>query len=206
MDQQSGQNQNNQYDFILNPNQPQKKILNLPGGNSTKGRMIIAGIGLIIFIIIAGIFMNLILGAGKPDTKALVAAAKEQNELIRVAQIGVDKAQTQAAKDIAITTKLSLQSQQKEMLSAAASAGRKLNSKELSSSRNAKVDATLTEAEQNNRFDEVFIEVINIELKEYQQIVKRAYEGTNDKKLKEALAVQFQSANTLAGVTNQTDN
>lgn len=195
-------NGQNQYDFIFNPNQQGKKPL-IPGANTKKGRMLIAGIGLVIIVMLGAIIAGLISGAGKGDTQALLTAARQQEELIRVAEIGIDKAKTQDAKNIAITTKLSLSSQQAEMQAAIKAAG--ISAKSAKSTPNSKTDQALTTAEQNNRFDEEFLKIMGESLTAYQKSIKAAYDGATGKKLKDALTSQYRSANTLAGVAAGTN-
>lgn len=191
----------NQYDFIFNPKQSGKKPA-LFGNTSKKGRMIVVGVGALVLIMLALLITGLISNAGKADTEALVAAAKQQQELIRVSKIGVDKARTQAAKNIAVTTLLALQSEQDEMQEAIKTAG--LNPKKvLTGSANTKTDQALNAAEQNNRFDEEFLSVMTTSLTNYQKSVKAAYDGATSKKLKSALTLQFNSANALAGVASK---
>ncbi|MBA3758716.1 hypothetical protein H0X10_03740 [Candidatus Saccharibacteria bacterium] len=187
-----------QYDFIFNPNQPTKKSL-LPGGGSKKNRIVLIAVGAVALVIIFSVIAGLINNLGKENTDALVSAAKQQQELIRVAEIGVQKSKTQDAKNIAITTKLSLESEQKEMQAAIQAA--KLNPKKvLTGSIDAKTDAALTTAEQNNRFDEEFLKIMTASLTNYQKTVKTAYDNATGKNLKAALTTQYKSANTLAGV------
>jgi flagellar basal body-associated protein FliL len=191
-----------QYDFIMNPGQPAKKPL-IPGASSKQGRIIIVGVGIVIMILLASMVIGLLNKSGKGNTDALVTAAKQQQELIRIAEIGVTKARSQDAKNIAITTKLSLESQQSEMQSAIKAAG--LNPKKVLSSADSKTDEALTTAEQNNRFDEEFLKIMAASLTAYQKSVKAAYDGATGKKLKAALTTQYDSANTLAGVAAGTN-
>ncbi len=186
-----------QYDFIFNDNKPSKKTL-LPANISKKGRLLIVGAGVLLLIMLIVIIAGMISNSGKGDTQALITAAKVQQELIRVAEIGINKAKTQDAKNIAITTKLALSSQQAEMQAAIKTAG--LNPKKvLTSSISTETDQALTAAEQNNRFDEEFLKVMSESLIAYQKSVKAAYDGATSKKLKAALTSQFNSANALAG-------
>lgn len=192
---------NQQYDFILNPAQAGKKSL-IPGG-SKKSRIILVAIVAIALLFIGITIAGLINRAGQSDTQSLVAAAKQQQELIRIAGVGVEKSKTQAAKNLAVTTKLSLESQQAEMQAAIKTAG--LNPKKvLIGTINAKTDQALTTAEQNNRFDEEFLSIMTTSLEAYQKSVKTAYDGATSKKLKAALTIQYKSANTLAGVAGST--
>lgn len=192
-----------QYDFIFNPKQQLKKPV-LLGNTSKKGRMIIVGVGALVIVTIVMVIAGFISNAGKADTEALITAAKQQQELIRVSKIGSDKAKTQAAKNIAVTTLLALESEQDEMQAAIETAG--LNPKKiLTGSADSKTDQALTAAEQNNRFDEEFLKVMSTSLTNYQKSVKAAYDGATSKKLKTALTKQFDSANTLAGIASKTD-
>lgn len=196
----SGQNQ---YDFIFAPKQSAKKSL-LPTGGSKKVRILIVGV--VAFILLLAIFsvVGFIDNAGKGDTASLISAAKQQQELIRISKVGVDKARTQDAKNIAITTLLALESEQDDMKTAIEAAGLKPNSV-LKGGNNTKTDQALTTAEQNNRFDEEFLKIMTESLVSYQKAVKDAYDGATSKKLKTALTAQFNSANTLAGVAGATE-
>jgi flagellar basal body-associated protein FliL len=197
----TGNGQSN-YDFIFNPNQPGKKPL-IPGGNTKKGLMMIITVGVVILLMVVMIIVGMINNAGKADTESLISAAKQQQELIRVAEIGIEKAKGQDAKNIAVTTLLALESEQDDMQTAITAAGLKPKNV-LAGSENAKTDEALTIAEQTNRFDEEFLKIMNTSLTNYQKSVKAAYEGATSKKLKTALTTQFKSANTLAGVTSST--
>lgn len=192
-----GGNGQPQYDFIFNDGQPGKKSL-LPSNMGKRGRIILVAAGAMIGIMLVVIIVGLISGSQKGDTQALITAAKQQEELIRIAEIGVSKAKTQDAKNIAITTKLSLSSQQSEMQAAIKAAG--VSSKSAKSTPSSKTDQALLTAEQNNRFDEEFLKIMSDSLSAYQKSVKAAYDGATSKKLKSALTTQFKSANTLAGV------
>lgn len=165
--------------------------------------IIVGGVAVVVvaLVMMVGSFIS---NVGKADTEALIAAAKQQQELIRISKIGSDKAKTQAAKNIAVTTLLALESEQDEMQEAIKTAG--LNPKKiLTGGADSKTDQALTAAEQNNRFDEEFLKVMTTSLTNYQKSVKAAYDGATSTKLKTALTAQFESANTLAGVAGKTE-
>lgn len=188
------------YDFIFNPEQ-QKKKLPLPGGK--KGRIITVAVIAAVLITAGSILAGIISNAGKADTEALITAARQQQELIRVSKLGIDKAKTGEAKNIAVTTLLALESEQDDMQAAIKTAG--LNPKKvLVGSADVKTTQALTAAEQNNRFDEEFLKIMTASLTAYQKSVKAAYDGATSSKLKAALSAQYKSANTLAGITGGT--
>jgi hypothetical protein len=152
----------------------------------------------VLIILVIGV-TSLLQSGSKGDINSLVDAALKQNELIRLSEIGLSKAHDQQARDLAVVTKLTLESGQAGLLAATKAQGRKLGSKELAAGREASTDTTLTNAEQSNRFDEVFVQLLNAKLAAYQKTVKAAYEGA-PRKTKPLLATQFNSANVLAGV------
>jgi flagellar basal body-associated protein FliL len=199
----SGKGGQDQYDFIFKPPGGKKSLL--PGG-SKKTRIIIVAVGAAILLMMALVLSSILSSPRKQAVENLVVAAKQQNDLIRLSEVGVQKARGQQARNIAVTTKLSLQSQQGDLLAAIKSQKRKLDNKELNASRDTKADQLLTAAEQNNRFDEVFIEVMELKLKEYQRTVKTAYDSVSSPGLRAALTEQFNSANTLAGVAAESNN
>lgn len=191
------------YDFIFNDPKAGKKSF-LPLGGGKKGRLLFIGTSAIILLIIFIIIAGLVNSAGKADTESLISAAKQQQELIRISKVGVDKSKTQAAKNIAVTTLLALESEQDDMKAAIETAGLKANTV-LKVAPNTKTDQALNTAEQNNRFDEEFLSIMTTSLTNYQKAVKAAYDGATSKKLKAALTTQFESANTLAGVAGKTE-
>ncbi len=185
------------YHFITNADHAPKK--SLLSGSSKQGRIIIVAIGVIILITIV-LVASTLLSAGSNAAKAeLIKTAQAQTEIIRISKLGIDRAKSTSAKNLATTTYLSLQSDQSELLAALGKQGVKLNAKELALGKNAKTDTLLTNAEQSNKFDEVFIKTIQTELTQYQKTVKAAYDKVSGKTLKATLKDQYANANTLAG-------
>lgn len=179
------------YDFITNTNHAPKKSL-LPKGSSKQSRIFIVLGGIILLIILASVAMVLISNAGKGNQETLLKAAQQQAELIRVSKIGIDKARDPATRNLAMTTNLSLQSDQTVLLTHV-----KVSSKQLALGKNTKTDIALTTAEQSNRFDEVFITTIQSELATYQKTLKNAYDGASGSKTKATLAAEYKTAGLL---------
>lgn len=191
-----------QYDFIMNPGQPQKKTL-LPSGNSTKQRILVVAIAGAVLVTIIMVIFSLLANSGKGGTEDLITAAKQQTELIRVAGIGVSKARSTPVRNLAITTQLSLQSQKAPLLTAIKDQGGKVNEKDLALGKISATDTLLKDAEQSNRFDEVFFEKLQADLVAYQKTVKKAYDAASNKKAKQTLATQYRNASILAGVKEE---
>lgn len=193
------QSQPTEYDFIMNPgsNKPGKRPL-LPAGNSMKQRIMVVAGGAIILLIIVFVVIALFSSAGNAGKAELTKAAQQQAEIIRISKLGIDKAHASPAKNLATTTNVSMQSDQVILLAALKKQGIKLSPAELAGGKNAKTDATLTAAEQANRFDESFIQTTQTLLAEYQKALKTAFDSSSDAALKEVLSTQFENAGLLA--------
>lgn len=188
----------NPYDFIINPGDQKSKKFKLPGGNSKSQRIfiILGGLVLLIFIfIIASSFLGQESKAQKEQLKDVVY---KQKELIRISEIGVKKARSNEAKNLAITTQISLTSEQSELQTALKGLGVKTDAKSIGGP-DKDTDEKLTQAEQANNFDEVFLLILRDDLTDYAKTLQSAYQGTSSKNTKTALESQFNNAATLAG-------
>lgn len=188
----------NPYDFITNPNRPNKKRL-LPGTNSKKGQIIIAVGGATILLMIILIFVGLISGGSSDLKKDYLSLAQQQAELIRVTEIGVSKSRQAEAKNLAITTQYTLVSQQPEVLALAKKAGVVTNTKLLALNKNSETDALLANADQTNQFDEVFLKTLRAELQKYQQTLKKIYDDSSLTSTKTTLSKDYDAIDVLLG-------
>lgn len=184
----------NQYDFIVNPHKPHRR--SLFSGGSKKQRIIIAAAGLAGLLILVSIIMTVLNSAGKANTNDLVLAAQQQQELIRISDIGIKKSRTSSVKNKATTTKLTLESDQ-PALQAIVKKAKRVDSKVLKLGQDASTDQTLTAAEQANRFDEVFTATLQKELSEYQQTLKRVHDSSENTRNKQMLAAQYRNVGLL---------
>lgn len=191
--------QQNPYDFILNDAKPAKRPL-LPGnGSSVKQRLLIAGAGAAILVIIGIMFMNLVFGGSKGPTEQLLKLAQTQTEIVRISDLGVQKAKGTEARNLAITTKLSLSTQLAETTERLGTLGKKVNSKELALGQNPQTDTALDTAEQASRFDEEFLKVLNSQLADYQTSLQSTYSAAGDTTDKDLLSGQFDDVAILLG-------
>ncbi len=190
--------QQGQYDFFMNQGAAGGKAPRMGGGSMTK-RIVIAAVGGLTLLILVIIGYQLLLGSKPNNAQQLLEIAQQQNELIRVSDIGVKKAHGTDAKNLAMTTKLSLSTDQQPLINALAKQKIKAKS-QLNASKNTKTDDMLETADQNNRFDDEFLKYLHTELASYQKKLNEAYKNTTSKSLKEAMKIQYQNASTLAGV------
>jgi len=177
---QPGGNASKGYEF-LNPAKPAKRSL-LPGGGSKKGRIITVAIGAALLLVIGLFLVSLFASAGKATSQDVLKAVQQQQELIRISTLGVEKARESDTLNLAVNTKLTMESDKAEMLAVAKDHGfKKIDNKLLGQGRNGQTDQKLTQADQANRFDEVFAAELQAQLAAYQQTLKRILDGTAKK-------------------------
>lgn len=162
-------------------------------------------IGIVGFILLSMIASYILTRASKQTTARMVSIAQEQQELMRIADIGTSKARTSAAKDFAVNVRLSIDTSQKEILALLKKRGHKLNIQLLSKKKNAKTDQLLNEAFLTNRFDDTFSETVRGQLLAYRQRLQETYKGSTNKTEKEVLAKNFKDVSILLGL-DTTDN
>jgi hypothetical protein len=189
--------QEHPYQFIFDADHKPKKS-KLPQGNSKQSRILIAVAGALALIIVMVIIFSLISAASNAGKSELIKAAQQQAELVRISKLGVDRAKGATAKNLAMTTNLSIQSDQTTLVAAMKAQGIKISPKDLVLGKNIKTDATLTSAEQANKFDEVFTDTIQKELVTYYNTLKIARDKTSSKKMKQTLIDEMNHAAMLA--------
>lgn len=188
----------NPYEFIMSSGQPSKSTISSPDGGDMRRRILIAAIAGSFLIIAAILVFTFLSNSNKGNEETLLTIAKQQAELIRIGEAGTTKAKGPAAQNLAITTKLSISTVQKDFLSFAGKQGVKIDPKAIASP-NAKNDSELSVAEQNNKYDEVLTAMINKQLTDYTASLKKAYNETESKSGKEVLSNAFQQAELLLG-------
>lgn len=184
---------NEEYGFITEPLSP---LSQNAGGGSSKKRLILFGGGILVILIIIISVVVAMSNRGPENKNFLLDVAVQQNEVIRISELAMKQAKNSDVRKLAVTTKLSLQSDQSKL--AAALKAQKV--KIPKASKNNKNDQALLEATQNNRFDQVIMEMIQAQLGDYQKKINTAYKTSEGKQLKDALKAQYTNASTLIGV------
>lgn len=167
-------------------------------GGSKKTRILIVAGGATVLLIVALIFISILGSAGKADKQSLITLAQQQTELIRVSKLGQERAKDSSAKNLAVTVGVSLQSDQTALQGILKSQHIKLSAKELAAGKKQETDSLLNNAEQTNKFDAVFIQTIQLQLKNYQKTLNDTYTKTQSKKTKALLEHQYKNARLLA--------
>ena len=136
--------------------------------------MVVAGGGVLLVVI--SLLLALIFGGGDDARQNLTVMAQSQQEIIRISEIGEESARSQQMLSLATTTKLSMSSAQKKVTSSVSRKGASLESATLQLRENQTTTSELASAEQANRFDETFAEILRSELVAYQQLLESTYD------------------------------
>lgn len=194
----------NPYDFIMNEPPKQKRSL-IPKGESKKQRMIIMfGLGAGVLTILILVF-SLIFSAGNTSIENVEAAAKEQQEIIRVAELGERGARSSGTQSFAISVKLAFTSTQQQFLTYLEGRDRKLKDKELNLRTNEETDVTLKAAADSGKFDETFDTVMTEHLEVHKRNLIKYYEGAESKTQKELFQGAYEQITGLLD-ENTTDD
>jgi hypothetical protein len=182
------------YSFITDPSGPKKSKLS---GSKSKRILVVAAGGGILLVVFFTIF-SLLFKGGTSNTERLVSIVAQQTELIRVSALGEKSATSVETKNFATTVNLSLVTAENQLSTAVTKQGRKLKPAEINSAKNEKTDATLTTAEQINKFDETFNQTIKTSLDAYQKSLSDAYEASSSASEKAMLQDLYKKAKILA--------
>jgi hypothetical protein len=196
----------NQYDFIVNAGKSGPSTL-LPSVNnsSLKTRLLVAGTGVLVLIILFWVFMALISGSSNSNITPLISLAQQQNEIARVSAESAQDAVLQPTQTFAITTSLSLLSEQRSFLTYLRSLGSVPTSSILQATRNSKTDVTLKTSQGNGNYDQTYISITQSELASYEHNLKQAFAATKIVKERQLLEVAYQQAQLLVQQSNQNE-
>lgn len=187
----------NPYDFIMSSGQPpQKGRSPIKAGGGQLQRIIFVVAGALFLIIIVIVAFSVLSGGGKASVTSLKSLAADQTELIRVADLGVTKAKSTNARQLAATTSLSLKTMHQRTVKLLSQKGEEITPQEKNSKKDTKTDTALTAAEQNNRYDETLITYLTNALTNYQTALKTAYDTSSEANDRAVLSDSF-SGTTL---------
>ncbi|HSX08052.1 MAG TPA: hypothetical protein VLG11_04115 [Candidatus Saccharimonadales bacterium] len=181
------QNQQNPYEFIMNPQQPSKRNTPIPGVKDPFiARLILIVVVVVAVVVIVGVVASQLLSRNQVNTADLIGLAQSQQELIRVANQGATNGTQPVTRNFAINVQLALRSEQLQLLAYLQSQGHKLSATTLSLKKSKTTDTQLTTAQQTSTFDSTFVQLMQNSLTAYntevQQVLAGAA-GANEKKI-----------------------
>lgn len=200
--QQPGQFNPGQYDFIMNPEQQKKKLFSFKGGG--KQRYIIMAVAAIGMLTILILLFGLLFGGGSGSKERLIGIAQQQTELIRVAEQGTKNATGTDAKSLAASIQLTMLSDKNAIKELMTKNGDKFKEKDLTGTPDSEVDSKLTAAQQNGTFDTIFTSIVKELLNDYKTDLSSAYDVASGPQTQQTLAQAYENANNI--VETHTNN
>jgi len=168
------------------------------GSSGTTKKLITVVGGCVGLLIIGLIFINFLGSSEKTDTQMFLGLAQQQQEIIRVAGLGL--AQPAASPDTInhlLTTQLTMQSSQKDILALLNQKDPKKAAKELALKQDLQTDTKITTAVQNGVFDKTFIQILDGQLATYSNSLQTAYKSSKKKAEKDILMASFNDVKLL---------
>jgi hypothetical protein len=191
---------NNPYDFIVNPEKPQRRpVLNL-GGSSMAMRIALV-VGLLVVVVIVIIVGSSLLTSSGSNVTNMTSVAQDQTELIRVAT----EATQDQSNDISQTTTryfadncmLAINSEQQRLLSFLSAHGVKLTTAELALKQNSHTDAALQAAAASSTYDTAFLTAMQGDMSTYVSDIKVAFAASSNPQEKALLQTDYKDASLL---------
>jgi len=185
------------YDFITNTNHRPKKASAPMRGGSLRSRILkIAGGGLVLIILVV-VISRFAFGSSANNGVLLTALVAQQQEVVRIATLGVADAKDPVVINFAQTTKTVVSSQESELLSYLKSKNVKYTTAQLSAEKNTETDKILAQAVASNQYDSVFTETLKASLLTYTKDIKKNHDSASNAKSKTILADSYNSVATL---------
>jgi hypothetical protein len=187
-------NNQNSYDFIMNPDQ--KKTA---GPNFVGPQKLLMIVGLIAVVIVAIVVLFSVVFSGGASTRAqLVSVNAHQIELARVLGLGLDKTVDQKLKQQFQTLSTTLFSDTQGVSSLMASREYTITKLEKDSQKDVDIDEALDAAEAKNDFDPAFEQAVASTAGEYLEALQSASASVSSAKDKELLNTAIANIETVA--------
>ena len=184
------------YGFIMDTQHQPKRKLQV-NSNSLKTRLLmVVGIGM--FVVIAAIVvMSILTGQKEKSAVLLTSLAAEQQEIARIADLGLKDAKDPSVKAYAGITKLSIITQQTKLITYLGSKNVKIIPATLISKQDKSTDSEFTAAKANNQFDEVLTATLKKSLTAYASSLKTSYQSASNPTSKKLLTDSYTSTDYL---------
>lgn len=160
------------YNFILNPETPPKKAV--IGGNSTAVRLAVVAGGLVVLAIIALVIMKLLSSGSGFDKPSLLSVAQDQTAILQTIT-GSQNLTNADLKNAVATTKLTISTQQSELLGYLSNHKFKPNDKVLALKVSAQTRKQLLDAQASSSLDDTLKTILNDQLSNYQKDLSIAF-------------------------------
>ncbi len=195
-----------QYDFIVNygKHSHSNKLIALDN-TSLKTRLLVTGIGGFVLIVIIWILVALLSSSTTSVSSPLTSIVKQQADIAQVSLAAGQTATEQPTQNFAITTDLSLLSEQNAFVTYLRSLGSKPSSNDLQATPNSKTEASLRAAQNAGVYDQTYIAIAQSQLTTYEHSLQQAFANTNNLKERQLLSSAYNQAQLLMQQSTQTE-
>lgn len=153
-------------------------------------------------LLLGFVIFSFLLGGEAGQTDKLIDIAARQQEVIRLSDAATEQAKGSDTLQLATTTKLSMLSLQKETLDLVKKQGEKVKETQINSYKSRATDEKLSAAQQSNRYDEAFLEVLNTALADYQKAVKSTFDTSTSQNERLLLDKAYRQVGLLLAKNN----
>lgn len=182
------------YDFIVNPTKPKGHGFNLGKDPFITKIVFILG-GAVVLMVAIWLIVTLAF-SGSSNTAAFVSLSQRGEEIVRLGALGTD-ASSQAVKNAAMITQLTVKSQQVKILASLKAEGRELKSAELALKKDTNTDSRLQQAKQTSTFDNTYTEIMRAQLTAYAGELKTAFDNESNNMERQVLASHYNDVQLL---------
>lgn len=190
---------NNPYSFITDSAPSSRKKHALNGGKPLKLFALVGGLT-VVFIAVIFVVMSIFFKGESPQ--GLMSIVQEQQELIRIANIGEQQSVSDATKNLAYSAALSVGTSQSELLGYMTKHGTKIDPKLMDLKKDPSTDSLLANAKATSTFDSAFQKVLARQLRSYTANIQQAYSSAKSPTLKQVLASSYRSGKALLDQVN----
>lgn len=186
----------NNYDFIMNSGQKQKKPL-IPkvGGGSLAGKLIPIIGGAVVLIILMWV-VGSFLGGGGINKANAIGLVQTQQEITRVAKEGIASGNGNI-RNVAANVTASVSTQQKEWLVVLGENGTEVKEDQFGLKLNETTDQRLADATANNTFDLAYTEVMNAYLTDYSNTLSNYFKSATTEEERTLINLHFEEVKLL---------
>lgn len=193
---------NNPYDFIVNPQKPQRAPLMSFSGSSGGGmgmRIAVVGIGLVLLIIVMIVVSSLFKGGG--NTKNMTTVAQDQAEILRISTLATQDQSNNISQSTTLyfaqNSQLSVSSEQQKLLAFLSKNGVKLSPAVLALKTNSQTTQALSAAAASSTYDTTFLTAMQSDFSTYSADLKIAYAASKNPQEQQLLKADYQGAQLL---------
>lgn len=188
------------YSFFLDSSKPGQKAGNYTpyndGSNSATKHLLVAMLGLA-GLLVGAVMVFTFLSSAPDSTDRLLEIANDQQELIRISDLGTNNVTSGNLQNFSYTAQMSLLSDQQALIAFLGKTGTKTEPKKLMDAKNPKVDEVLKAAQAANTYDATFSGIMQRSLVKYDTKLNTASGAATTKEEKELLTKQRNNTQLL---------